>query len=548
MLRRLFGSRARDRYGVGIDHFNAGRLVEAIRCFDEAVVGGDDADPDVTLARFYRGEAHARLGRTCLEEGKPGRALEHVDAALRDHPAYPDLHLQRSVALLELEDDVAAAEAARRALEINDGLVDAALVRVIALGRRGQAAMARELASDWRERASQQGSPLTGLFDEPETALEGLRAHRARQVERRQRVERAESLLHEGLWAQAQELLEPLLEQTPHYPDLRLRMAACMAAQGDSDGAGAHLDAALERNPDFADARVLAGIVDLRRSQVRRAAEHFSRAHDLGHAPSPARYGAALCELRAGELVEARRRLETVWESERPGVEASFLRAALTALTGDGLAATRQYGELVAITDAVPLLLDAAAWGLASGHPDLARRALEACPSGGSSPGPALARARLLRTQGDPARAVDVLEAATADHPRHPGVLWELARAHAERGDHEVALRRLANIEAMGSHVPGSAALTGRLLRSRGDTRAAVEALEAGATAETTAETALELLFSHRQLGDSAAADALWDRWAPLTELHLQWRLQDPRRWLGPIPVWPSWADGPADA
>ena len=548
MLRRLFGSRARDRYGVGIDHFNAGRLTEAIGCFDEAVAGGDDADPDVTLARFYRGEAHARLGRACLEHGDPARALEHVDAALGDHPAYPDLHLQRGIALLELEDDVAAADAARRALEINDGLVDAALVRVIALLRSGQTSRARELSSEWHERAGRQGSPLAELFLDPETALEGLRVHRARQVQRRQEIERAEALLHEGLWAQAQGLLEPLLEQTPHFPDLRLRMAACVAAQGDPETASAHLDAALERNPDFADARVLAGIVDLRRSRVRRAAEHFARAEELGNASAPARYGAALCDLRAGELDRARRRLETVWETERPGIEARFLRAALTALTGDAAAATRQYAELLESTEAVPLLLDVAAWGLGSGQPDLVRRALEACPAGATPAGPALARARLLRIEKHVERAIDVLEAATAEHPRHPGILWELARAHAERGDEEVALRRLANLEATEARVPGSVALTGRLLRRRGDPHAAIEALEAGAKAESSPDTALELLHAVRQLGDSEAADRLWAHWAPLTELDLRWRLQDPQRWWSPIPVWPSWAEEAPEA
>jgi tetratricopeptide (TPR) repeat protein len=548
MLRRLFGGRARDRYGVGIDHFNAGRLAEAIGCFDDAIAAGGDADPDVTLARFYRGEAHARLGRACLEDGEPAQALEHVDAALRDHPAYPDLHLQRAIALLELEDDVGAEDAARRALEINEDLVDAALVRVIASSRGGRTARARELSSEWHERASRQGSPLAELFLDPETALQGLRAHRARQVERRRKIERAEALLHEGLWAQAQELLEPLLEQTPHFPDLRLRMAACVAAQGDPETASAHLDAALERNPDFADARVLAGIVDLRRSRVRRAAAHFAHAEGLGNASSPARYGAALCDLRAGDLDGARRRLETVWETEHPGVEARFLRAALTALTGDAGDATRQYVELVASTDAVPLLLDAAAWGLVVGRPDLVRRALEACPADATPVGPVLARARLLRTEGHVERAIDVLEAATAEHPRHPGVLWELARAHAEHGDDEVALRRLANLDATGARVPGSAALTGRLLRRRGDPHAAVEALEAGATAETDPDTALELLHAVRQLGDSEAADRIWAQWAPLTELDLRWRLQDPRRWWGPIPVWPSWTEEGSEA
>lgn len=516
-------------------------MADAIACFDTTLDGRDDAaDPDVTLARFYRAEAHGRLGREALAADDARLALEHFDAAIADHPAYADLHLQRALCLLEIEDALAAERAARRALELNEEFVEAGVVLAVSLHEQGQSTRAREVADEWKTTASKKGSAHEPLLTDLSTALRGLRAIRSSRQSQRKEAERVESLLHDGVWSKAEEILERLLSETPDYPDLRLRMAACRAAQHDLDGALSHLEVALERNPEFRDGLILAGIVELRRSRLVKARRHFDRARALGSLSSPVLYGSAICSLRTGQLENAREQLEEVWSSERPGVEARSLRAALAALTGDLRHARESYDEIVRSSDALHARVDAASFGLQVDDLDLARRALEDLPPGPPDAAVVLARAEILRREGDPERAIDVLEAATADDPDHPGILWLLARVHADCRHREVALRRLANLEALGYAVSGATALSGRLMREEGDPDGSLQRLSEPDGEEPTADIALETLYTVRTLGDAEQGKRLWLRWVPLTGLDLRWRIQDPDRWLGPIPVWPT--------
>lgn len=541
MFRRLFGSRARHQYDVGIDHFNAGRMADAVACFDATLDEARDAsDPDATLARFYRAEANGRLGRQALADDDPRRAIEHFDAAIEDQPGYPDLHLQRALALLETEDPLAAERAALRALELNPELVDAAVTQVVALHEQGQTTRARDLAGEWSDRAATQGSAMAPLLREPSTALAGLRAIRHARQNQRKAIERVEGLLHEGLWAKAEEILDSLLAETPDYPDLRLRMAACRAAQGDAAGALAHLDVALERNADYRDGRVLAGIIELRRSHLVSARDHFARARDLGSRSSPVVYGLALCDLRFGRVEAAYEQLQEIWKTEKPGLEARALRASILGRLGQTTAARAAFDEVLGAHVGLDVRLDAVAFGLASDQLDLARAALDDLPPGSSDPGLLLARAEVLWRSGDTERCIDVLEAATADHPDHPAILWLLAQVHAQRDHPEVALRRLSNLEALGFQVAGATALAARLLRETDDPDGARGRLEDPEAVHADPTIGLELLYTLRALGETDAARRQWVRWAPMTTLDPAWRIQDPARWLGPIPVWPS--------
>ena len=541
MFGRLFGGRARHGYDAGIAHFNAGRLVDAITAFDAALEHSHGrSDPDVTLARFYRAEAHARLGRAELDAGRPLDALRHLDAALVDHPAYPDLHLQRGIALLLSDDPLAAERAAHQALQINERLVDAAVVLVIALHRQGNVARARELAATWRETATRSGSALADCFADPGTALDRLRAERARRMERRLRIERVESLLHDGYWAQAEARLTDLLDETPEYPDLRLRMAVARAAQGDFEEASSHLAVALQRNPDFADALVLSGIVDLGRDHVRQARTYFEHAERAGEPSMVTAYGLTLCDLRTGDETRALERLSAIRPFDGLGREGRALRAALYARVGDADAAETEYQGLIDTTNPGPASLDAASWALDTGRLDLAQRALGGRTGEGSDPDTVLALAELARRQGRYARVLDLLEAGTADHPEHPGLLWALAREHGRRGEIDVALRRLGDLEALGHRVPGAAALEAGFRRRRGDLDGAERALTEQAPRETNGAVALETLFVLRLQGETERVHELWERWRPLCGLDLRWRIQDPTRWSGPIPVWPS--------
>lgn len=542
MFRRLFGSRARRSYEKGIDSYNAGEMSAAIEHFD-AALGPDDArrDPEATLARFYRGEAHARLGADALERSDARVALVHFDAALADHPAYPDLHLQRGVALLCLDDALAAERAARQAIERNADFVEAGALLVLALAAQGQTHRAQEERSRWVEIARRIGHAATDLLATEPFGLDELVRFRSAQRARRRDIERIDGLLRAGFWDEASTTLEAMLERTPHYPDLRLRLAAARCGAGDLEAATAHLQVALERNARFADAHVLGGVVALRRDRVGDAARHFGSAEQLGNLGSVVRYGQMLCALRTGAWTPARRQLDALWDDEEFHTEARFLRAGLAWLDGDQESAHVLYEDALTGTTDIDLLVDAACFGWSVGRLSSMRRAIDALPPGAPRPAVAVVRAALLEAEGSRNRAIDVLEAATAGFPDDPALLWALARGHAARGEVDVALRRLANLEALGLGVPGAAALGARLHRTRGDYAAALEVAQRATTeGECDADAALEQLFALRQLGEVERASEHWNRWARALPLDLRWRLQDPRRWLTPLPPWPA--------
>ena len=542
MLRRLFGSRARRAYEKGIERFNAGEFAAAIEHFEAALASpSETGSPDASLARFYRGEAHARLAAESLEKADARRALAHFDAALIDHPSYPDLHLQRGIALLCLEDSLAAERAARRALERNAEFVEAGALLVLSLAAQGQQHRAKQERERWKAVAAQRGHAAASLLARDPFDLPALLAHRSAQRDRRRTIERIDGLLHEGFWKDAHELLEDLLAETPHYPDLRLRMAGCASALGEDDAAAAHLDVALQLNPQFADAHALAGIVALRRDRVGDACASFERAEELGSLSSPVKYGRALCDLRTGDGRSARARLDAIWAGEEFHTEARFLRAGLALLAGDVDDALREYEDALLSTSRPELLLDAAAAGLQVERLSLVRRVVDALPPGAPHAAVALVRAALLSAEGSRDRAIDVLEAATAEHPADPALLWALAEGHTARGEFEVALRRLSNLEALGAHVPGAQRLIARLYRRQGSLEAALAVLQtpvAGGPGDS--ETALEQLFVLRESGEAEKARAQWERWAAVLPLDLRWRLQDSRRWLTPLAPWPS--------
>ena len=224
MFKGLFGSQSQRHYARGIEYFNEGLLDEAISCFEESI-GGDVDGPEAALARFYRAEAYARLGTRSLEAGDPVEALAQFDAALGEHTRYPDLHIQRAIALLYTGDALAAEQAARAALDLNKEFVDAGAALVVALRQQGDVGRARDAAALWTKLAAQKGDPLAAQFCAEDGLFEALVACRRRRMERRRIVEHAESCLRDGFWSEAARALEPLV-QLLRDPVLRLEIAA----------------------------------------------------------------------------------------------------------------------------------------------------------------------------------------------------------------------------------------------------------------------------------------------------------------------------------
>lgn len=538
MFKGLFGSRSRRHYARGIEHFNAGHLEDAIAAFTE-VLDGDDGGPDAALARFYRAEAHARLGAAALEAGDAAGALVHLDAAVEEHRHYPDLHIQRALALLQRDDALAAEQAARAALALNEGFVDAGVVLVVALSARGDTRRAAELAGVWARRAADAGSPLATALAGGDDLLTALIAHRQRRRQRRRIVEHAESCLRDGFWSEAAGNLVPLVAETPDYPDLRLRLAAARLGLGELPAARAELDAALAVNPRFADAHVLAGIVALRQDEVGRARTHFDAAAQIGRVPLVADYGRMLCDLRTGALGPALSRMNRLAGEEVPPDDARVLHAVLEALAGRAETALERFESLLGDLKTTTLLVDLVVWATGSAHHELAHAALQRVEDDDRTRTDVVrAHARLRAAEGALDRARGLLESALLNAPSDRELLVDLAGLLARMGDGAAGLRCLD--AAAGGREADEGVLRGlraRLLRleGRGDEAAAL--LDAVAPVEDAAA-ALERLYLLRAHDEGERARALYAGRADA--LDLAWRVQDPRRWLRPLRPWPD--------
>lgn len=534
MFKGLFGSRSQRRYARGIEQYNEGHLTDAIASFDE-VIDGDDGGPDAALARFYRAEAHARLGAEALEQANHRQALEHFDAALAENDHFPDLHIQRAIALLALDDPLAAERAARAALELNPEFVDAGAMLVVALMAQGDSGRADDAAARWVRTAAEKGAPIAAAFTDPAGLFDALVAYRARRAERRRIVERAETSLRDGFWADAAASLAPLVEETPAYPDLRLRLAAALLGQGDLEGAWSNLEAALARNPDFADARVLAGIVALRRDAVRSARDHFAAAEAIGRVPLAAVYGQMLCDLRSGCFTAALDRMNRLAAEDAPPEEARVLHAILESAAGRTTAAFERMEAALVGTRAAHLLLDIGAWAIEQRELELAGRALAAVEEGErTSVDFVRCNVHLCLAEGALDRARQLCESSLVDHPGHAGLLVDLATVLERQGEIAAALRCLDQI---GEPRQVLARLRARLLRQAGELSAARTLMEAPASDPADA---LELLYICRATDEAEAARRVWAEQAEIWGFGIRWRMQDPARWLGPLRPWPA--------
>jgi tetratricopeptide (TPR) repeat protein len=536
MFKGLFGSRSQRHYARGIEQFNEGHLIEAIAFFEEAIASDDDG-PGTALARFYRAEAHTLLGGDALEGGDHSGALGYFDAALTEHTRFPDLHIQRAIALLHLDDPLAAERAARSALELNPDFIDAGAVQVVALIAQGDSVRAEDAASRWTKRAAERGDALAAAFTNPAGLFAALVARRVRRAERRRIVERAEAALRDGFWADAAAGLEPLVDETPLYPDLRLRLAAAYLGQGELDRARTQLDAALERNTEFADAHVLAGIVALRCEQVRTAREHFALADASGRVPMSAVYGAMLCDLRMGEFEAALQRMNRLAAEDVPPEAARVLHAILESLAGRAATAAERFDAALATTRRVELLVDIAAWAVECHDGDMAGRALDAVDVEDRTRVDVVrATVRLRRMEGAFERARQMCESALMDHPHDAGLLLDLASLLGGAGEPQDALRCLELINDPG---PEAIVLRARLLRQVGHLDEARALLE---DPPASGATALELLYLCRATDDFGQAGRIWATRPGARALELAWRVQDPERWLGPLRPWPATA------
>lgn len=539
MLRGLFRATGRRRYEEGIAHFNAGDDVAALRCFDAVLESGrDDRDPDRTLARFYRAQAHARLGRRALDEGRFAQAREHLESALEDQSGYPDLHSDRAWALLELEDPLAAERGARDALALHEQFVEAGALRVVALRELGDKHRAEEERRKWAARAAQTGHDWAPALAREDFDRQGLRRARAERRRAQRERERAEHLLAQGLHSAALEAYRNLVEAHPDYPDLRLRVARCELGRGELEAAERELGEALRLHPGFAEARLLAAEVALRRGCIGRC-RHWLRVPEPLAPSSAHRLLTAFVAVSLAEFDRARREIAALEQTVIAGEEGlpPFLLATdalLHLVGGQPAVALERARRLAEATIPVTAWIDVLVVGSRLGDLALVDRAAASLRGEGVSAEAAYACAWALDHRGERDAALDTLAVHARAHPSDPALQALRAELLDARGEEEAALElclaesgRSARLLMLGAH----------LLRRRGDLEEARRLLDEASQAWSVEPEGLEVerVAVLRLLDEATAADARVARHRALDPLDPRWRLLDRSRWLEPL-------------
>jgi tetratricopeptide (TPR) repeat protein len=534
---RIFRWGGSDTYARGIAAYNVGHLEVALECFEAVLSRHDDpSHPDVTLASFYRAEAHRRLAAQCLESTDFRSALEHLDVAVADQPGYPDLHLRRGVIQLELEDHLAAEESARRALERNGAFVEAGLLLVLALDAQGATGRRDNERALWHARAQSEGHPLADVFAAPSPARSSLREHLRWVHRRRERVVMAESYQRQGLYAEARRLLTELVDENPAYPDLRVRLATAEFALGEPLEARRHVDAALAANPAFDEARLLDAVLSLWVGEMATSDTQLQPLLDRPRVGASARYALAVRNLLVGRPRAAHDLLRGVSANEDRVESLEALDAAIEALLGHDARSSDLYRDLLHPGVSDEIVLDAMSFALNRGNLELARRARELLPANSGRPEVLVARAHVHCLEGALDTAVDLLESATSQNPGSGAVLFALAVLYMDQGEYTAAARRLVALEVSGRDLEEVRVRHASCLRHDGEVADALNTLDGVATtAVPAADRAIEKLYASRLLQRGREAQALWELREEVLPLEHSWRVQSARRWLWPL-------------
>jgi tetratricopeptide (TPR) repeat protein len=119
---------ARKQFEQGMRYWKNGQRTTAIEHF----IAAFRSEPDYA-------EVHARLGELYLKQGEPSLALVHLDQAVAIYPKSEALESNKAWALLTLKRPLEAEQAARRALDLAPGSVEAHYLLAVALLQQNRA-------------------------------------------------------------------------------------------------------------------------------------------------------------------------------------------------------------------------------------------------------------------------------------------------------------------------------------------------------------------------------------------------------------------------
>jgi len=286
---------------LGLTHFRAGRLDDAIRHLQDACRQTPDCLP-----------GRAALAAAYDEKGDPAAALEHLEAANELRPGEPAIRFAIGFCREKLDQPDEAAEDYRRAIEADPSFVPAherlAAVDVLT-GDLDEAVERYRTLRDLEPQDVCYRSALAHLYfrsgahaeavDEFETAI-AMEPDNWALVD-----DEVESLAAEGCFREAMERLHSLISQQGPFADLHVRLADLCSRVHDDDGAVRNYLLALELQPGYLEATVKLGTHHLIHERWEEAAEAFHRAAELNDRLLTCYVGIGAAQLALGRVMDA---------------------------------------------------------------------------------------------------------------------------------------------------------------------------------------------------------------------------------------------------
>jgi Tfp pilus assembly protein PilF len=213
-------------------------------------------------------------GRGLLDAGKYGDAVRCLESAVHRRPEFPDLHNLLGLALSLAGDPLRAESHLARALELNPDYAEAHLNLAILLFERNAYGAARDHLRHFNRVVH------AGATSFPDPTLDDLARRHAELADRYRAC---------GLLEEAETELRAALRLRPSYNDLRLSLVRTLYERAKLDEAAAHVDILLQHVPEYPDAHLLRGQIELARGNAQAARAAWQRV----------RRGAALTQARA---------------------------------------------------------------------------------------------------------------------------------------------------------------------------------------------------------------------------------------------------------
>ena len=189
-------------------------------------------------------------GRGLLDSGKYAEAVRCLEDAVRRQPQFPDLHNLLGLALSMSGEALRGESHLARAIELNPLYAEAHLNLAILLFERNAYAAAREHLREFNRIVRGDAQAF------PDPALDDLA---------RRHADLAERYRAYGLLDAAENQLRSALHLRPAYHDLRLALVRILFERGKLDDAAEHVEILLLQSPDYADAHLLRGHIELAR-------------------------------------------------------------------------------------------------------------------------------------------------------------------------------------------------------------------------------------------------------------------------------------------